>query len=130
MDICVISCSIAGSQSDRFSSECSNGGLSLPFVYGRTFVAFRNIMVLCSESNYTRLFFTNKSEYLSSCTMGYLLSKLPPDIFIRIHHGHAVNREFVKSVNRNYVLLIDGSRWEISRRKQKQVLECFRAAFE
>lgn len=113
--------------SARSDYTISTDGLTLLFAHGRDFVSARQIMVLSSDRNYTQIFFRNRKNHLSSCTLGYLLSKLPPDMFIRVHHGHAVNRDYVQSVGKNYIQLIDGSRWEISRRKQKQVMESLSA---
>ncbi len=97
------------------------GGLMLLFSYGRDFIETHRIVVLRSERNYTHIYFYNGGEHLSSFSLCSLLSKLPPDAFIRIHNAYAVNRAYIKSVGKTCVVLIDGSRWVISRRKLKEV---------
>lgn len=130
MDNCIVPHFKA--KGERFNSGYTrtSDGLMLLFQHGRDFVSAQTILVLRSERNYTRLYFSNGKKYLSSCTLGNLLYKLPADLFIRIHHGHAVNRKYIKSVHKDCVFLIDGSRWEISRRKQKQILQTLNAASE
>ena len=53
---------------------------------------------------------------------------LPSDSFVRIHAKYIVNLVFIKNFNTstdNDILLIDGTKLKISRRKKKHLLDKF-----
>ncbi len=55
---------------------------------------------------------------LYSRTLGDLLPLLPAHAFARIHRSHAVNREYIHTIFKSSIVLVDGSEWGVSRRKR------------
>ncbi len=79
------------------------------------------ILALRAERNYTLLHFRDGRTLLYSRTMGDLLALLPTHAFVRIHRGHAVNRQHIKATLKSRIVLTDGSAWAVSRRKRERV---------
>ncbi|UOQ69248.1 LytR/AlgR family response regulator transcription factor [Hymenobacter volaticus] len=65
----------------------------LPFATqdGITFVKPKNIARCESSSNYTTLFFTDKSKLIVSKTLKEVEELLQPHGFLRVHHSHLLN---------------------------------------
>jgi len=83
-----------------------------------------DIIRLQAESNYTRFFFLDKSEFLSAKTLKEYEELLPQERFIRVHRSHIVNKSFINQYNREGMLLVlkDGTSLEVSRRKKAQLM--------
>jgi len=96
-------------------------GLLLPFPRDRRFVPAEQILAMSGERNYTRIYFTNGCKLLYSKTLGYVLGLLPTPAFSRIHRSHAVNRQYIRTIDAFSVELVDGSAWAVSRRKGRVV---------
>lgn len=92
-------------------------GLLLPFPHGKCFVPADHILALSGERNYTRFHFRDGRTLLYSRTMSHVLSLLPPHTFARIHRSHALNRQYIHTINSSSVTLVDGSAWAVSRRR-------------
>lgn len=56
-------------------------------------------------------------------TMGELEGELSGEGFIRIHKGYLVNYRFIQVIDGGDVVLVDGSRLPISRRKERETKE-------
>jgi two-component system LytT family response regulator len=98
--------------------------LALPGVTEITYVPLDDIIRLQAESNYTRFFFLDKSEFLSAKTLKEYEELLPQERFIRVHRSHIVNKTFINQYNREGMLLVlkDGTSLEVSRRKKAQLM--------
>jgi len=98
--------------------------LALPGVTEITYVPLDDIIRLQAESNYTRFFFIDKSEFLSAKTLKEYEELLPQERFIRVHRSHIVNKSFINQYNREGMLLVlkDGTSLEVSRRKKAQLM--------
>lgn len=96
-------------------------GLLLPFPHGKCFVPADHIMALSGERNYTRFHFRDGRTLLYSRTLGHMLSLLPTHAFARIHRSHAVNRQYIRTIDAFSVELVDGSEWAVSRRRGRVV---------
>ncbi|MEO7310467.1 MAG: LytTR family DNA-binding domain-containing protein [Chitinophagaceae bacterium] len=62
------------------------------------FIPFDDIIYCKSTSNYTTIFTTGDTSYLCCKTLKDIESKLPDDLFIRIHHSYLVNMHFITSL--------------------------------
>ena len=102
-------------------SHAKEPGLWLHHEFGRDFVAARFIIALRAKSNYTLVYFENGTRHLMGLSLGRVHERLPAEQFIRLHHGHALNRHYIRCRSGLSVLLTDGSRWAISRRKKHEV---------
>jgi len=78
-----------------------------------------------SDSNYTTIYLNNHPEpILTSKSLKHYVDKLDPELFIRPHRSHLLNRNFIKSYNtqnKKYLSLRDGSEIPVSRRKQRTI---------
>jgi two-component system LytT family response regulator len=73
-----------------------------------------------SSSNYSRVFFTNRSPLVVCKILQWFEDLLPPEGFVRVHRSHLVNRSFIaERPAENYLLLENGQVVPVSRRRKK-----------
>ena len=95
---------------------------------GVHFFGVDEILRLEAESSYTRIYLTNRNPFVASKTLKYFEEMLEEFGFIRTHKSHLVNPRFVNRISHDneFILLKDGSRVEVSRRKKEEVLQQLR----
>ena len=77
--------------------------------------------------NYTRFFTKDQKKFLISKTLGEYDELLTPHHFIRTHRSHLVNKSSISFIDREgFVILKDGSRIELSRRRKEEVLKALK----
>jgi two-component system LytT family response regulator len=79
-----------------------------------------------SDDYYTRFYFNDKSTLLVSKTLKEVEELLNPHSFVRVHKSHLVNIQYIRGYNRiegGVLLLSDGSRISVSRRKREHIME-------
>jgi len=84
-----------------------------------------------ADNNYSVFYFTNRPKLLISKTLKEIEDQLAHHHFFRIHQSHLVNLlhvESVQSLDGGYVLLGQGHKVEISRRRKAEFLEKLRAS--
>ena len=90
-------------------------------------IQFSDILYLEGSVNYTLIHLANGKVMVSSRTLLFHIEQTLDDSFIRIHRAYCVNRQYVKSVVKDYdtkyVLMEGGVRLSISRRKGKDIKE-------
>lgn len=105
--------------------------LALTGVTDIQYVALDEIIRLQAERNYTRFYFTDGKTFVSARTLKEYEELLPYGEFIRTHRTHLINKRFVAQYDREgYLLLKDGSRVEVSRRKKEQVLKLLSQGYD
>jgi two-component system, LytTR family, response regulator len=97
--------------------------LALPTLQGTFFYKPEQIIRLEGESNYTRFCFSDKTSLLVTYTLKTYEALLVPHGFLRIHKSHLINITHVKSYKDNYLVMVDDSMVEISRRRKEEVLD-------
>jgi two-component system LytT family response regulator len=88
-------------------------------------VPLHNIIRIESKSNYSKIYFADKSYPLTvSKVLGWFEKQLPDDVFLRIHRTHLVNKQFISThaATGESILLNNGEKINVSRRK-KQLLK-------
>jgi len=84
-------------------------------------------IIRCESDNYYTNFYLDGGEkILISKTLKENEELLSSHNFIRPHKSHLVNLDFIQSFNRDeggYILMKDGSKVPVSRRKREQILE-------
>ncbi|MGY2132413.1 LytR/AlgR family response regulator transcription factor [Hymenobacter sp. HD11105] len=99
----------------------------LPFATqeGITFVKPKSIARCESSSNYTTLYFTDKSKLIVSKTLKEVEELLQPHGFFRVHHSHLINLQqvsrYVKAEG-GYIEMSDGTPVPIARQRKELVL--------
>lgn len=63
------------------------------------------VICLATEGNYTKIFLSDKSHYLVRSTLAAALSKLPSDLFIKIHRSLAVSIYYVDDIARDHLVI-------------------------
>ena len=97
--------------------------LALPGVNGMQYVLLNEIVRLQAERNYTRLYFSNGKNSLSSKTLAEYEKLLRESGFVRVHRSHLINPAHLDAyVKEGFLTMKDGSEVEVSRRK-KEIVE-------
>ena len=92
---------------------------------GVHFFGVDEILRLEADSSYTRIYLTNRAPFVASKTLKHFEEMLDEFGFIRTHKSHLVNPRFISRITNDneFVLLKDGTRVEVSRRKKEDVLQ-------
>ena len=78
-----------------------------------------------SSGNYTTLYLCDQKEVTVTKQLGKVATKLPSNLFFRVHHGHVINRGYIKSIRKKSQLLVElinKVQVPVSRRKKKEFL--------
>jgi two-component system LytT family response regulator len=107
------------------SDQQQDAKLMVPTKEGMTFLKVNDIIRLQSESNYTLFYLANHKKILVSKTLKNFEEKLLAYNFLRVHQSHLINLVHMKEIDHsdNCVLMTDGSKVEISKRKKKEFLD-------
>lgn len=93
---------------------------------GVVFIMPETIVHCESVSNYTTLFFTDKTKLIISKTLKEVEELLQPFSFLRVHHSHLINPQqvsrYVKAEG-GYIEMKDNSQVPVSRQRKEWVLE-------
>jgi two-component system LytT family response regulator len=88
-----------------------------------------DIMYLEGEGNYTKIYFSDGSQYVDTRSLGIYEDILDPQKFFRVHKSHIVNilcvNEFLNNEG-SFVIMKNGTRLAISRLRLAGFLELFR----
>ena len=102
--------------------------VALPTSDGLEFIEIKNIMRCESESNYTRLYCNDKTRHLICRTLKEVEKVLQESGFVRVHHSHLINPQYIKKFVRNdggYIIMDDGEQISVSRTKKDRLFELF-----
>lgn len=86
----------------------------------------QEIIRLEASSNYTKIYFSNKTKMLSAKVLKDFAAILEPMGFLRTHRTHLVNRQYIHCITPAGVVMKDASIAEISRRQKTAVLKQLR----
>ncbi len=96
--------------------------LAIPGQEGTIFLEIADILRCEASNNYTFIFLKDGNKYLASKTLKEYEEALKEYNFLRVHKSHLVNTNQVKKVDGEQLVLSDGSRVEMSRRRKPFVL--------
>lgn len=100
--------------------------ISLPTAQGFKNVSIADITRCEADSNYTRIFLTDRSRILVSRTLQDFEEQFLPHNFFRIHHKHLINllhfRQYIKGKG-GQVILSDESVVDVSVRRKAEFLD-------
>lgn len=83
------------------------------------YVQLDEIIRLQAESNYTRIFLTDKKVFVSAKTLKEYDEILQGHQFLRVHKSHLVNPAHIRSYEKQGLLIMsDGAEVEVARRKK------------
>ena len=103
--------------------EVKDFKIAVPSSEGFYFFMIDDIIRLEADSSYTHIHLVNKRPFIASKTLKHFEEMLEEFNFIRTHKSHLVNPRHITrlSSDNEFVLLTDGSRIEVSRRKKEDV---------
>lgn len=102
--------------------------VAVPHKKGMQLIDVKDIVHLQAKGSYTQLYCNDKSTFISSKSMKDFEELLPSGHFFRVHHSHIINLDQVVQYYRGdggYVVMMDGSKVDISKRRKKSFLELF-----
>ncbi|MDQ6480737.1 LytTR family DNA-binding domain-containing protein [Dyadobacter sp. LHD-138] len=103
--------------------EVKDFRLAVPSSQGMFFFTLDEILRLEADRNYTVIHLVGKRPFVASKTLKHFEEMLDEFNFIRTHKSHLVNSMHIVRLSNDHesVLLSDGARIEISRRKKDEV---------
>lgn len=105
-----------------------NKKIAIPASEGLVFISPSEIISLTADGSYTSITLASGKKILSTRHLKEYEVQLPSASFIRVHHSHIINLEYVNQYQRGeggYVMMSDGSEIMISKRKKKDFLDRF-----
>ena len=99
--------------------------IAVPSSEGIYFFTIDEILRLEADRSYTHIHLVKKRPFIASKTLKHFEEMLEEFHFIRTHKSHLVNPQHITRVtsDNNYLLLTDGSKVEVSRRKKDEVMQ-------
>lgn len=105
--------------------EVKDFKIAVPSAEGVYFFMIDDILRLEADRSYTHIHLVNKRPFIASKTLKHFEEMLDEFKFIRTHKSHLVNPRHITRISNDneFVLLSDGSKVEVSRRKKDEVLQ-------
>ncbi|HTD94402.1 MAG TPA: LytTR family DNA-binding domain-containing protein, partial [Chitinophagaceae bacterium] len=102
--------------------EVKDFKIAVPSSEGVHFFKIDDILRLEADRSYTYIHLLNKKPFLASKTLKHFEDMLNEFDFIRTHKSHLVNPRHITRISNDneFVLLSDGSKIEVSRRKKEE----------
>ncbi len=103
--------------------EVKDFKIAVPSSEGVYFFMIDDILRLEADRSYTHIHLASKRPFIASKTLKHFEEMLDEFGFIRTHKSHLVNPKHITRISNDneFVLLTDGSRVEVSRRKKDEV---------
>lgn len=103
--------------------EIKDFRLAVPSSEGVFFFMIHEIIRLEADRNYTVIHLIGRRPFIASKTLKHFEDMLLKFRFVRTHKSHLVNLDHIIRISNNneFIILTDGSRIEVSRRKKEEV---------
>ncbi len=103
--------------------EVKDFKIAVPSSEGVYFFMIEDILRLEADRSYTHIHLVNRKPFIASKTLKHFEDMLEEFGFIRTHKSHLVNPKHITRISNDneFVLLTDGSKVEVSRRKKDEV---------
>jgi two-component system LytT family response regulator len=97
--------------------------IAVPSAEGFYFFMIDDILRLEADRSYTHIHLVHKRPFIASKTLKHFEEMLEEFHFIRTHKSHLVNPKHITRLSNDneFVLLTDGSKVDVSRRKKEEV---------
>jgi two-component system LytT family response regulator len=98
--------------------------IAIPTNKGISLLYLQNIIRIQGCSNYSKIYFADKSYPLTVAKiLHWFEEKLPPEMFLRTHRTHLVNRQHIQNVilSSQSIQLSNGEQISISKRRKQWV---------
>lgn len=130
---------------ERIASECDKINLKLlldnlnkqpiikriaiPDGHSYFYEDIANIVRLRAQGRYTEIFLCSGKKHTVTRNLGEFEKQLSPYHFLRVHHSHLVNPEFINAFDKHdggFLLMKDNSVVEVSRRNRHMLIKYLR----
>ena len=103
--------------------EVSEFKIAVPSIDGVYFFMVDDILRMEADRSYTHIHLVNRKPFIASKTLKHFEEMLEEFKFIRTHKSHLVNPRHITRISNDseFVLLTDGTKAEVSRRKKDEV---------
>jgi two-component system LytT family response regulator len=104
--------------------ELNDLRIAVPSSDGVQFFMIDDILCLHAEGSYTEIVLQGRKPFVASKILKHFEEILENADFVRTHKSHLVNKKHIKGMtaSRDFVILSDESKVEISRRKRDDVM--------
>jgi len=99
---------------------------------GIKFICFDEILYCKADGRYTHVFLNNGESIITAKLLKSFESKLPGDLFLRIHKSYVINMNYISSLSKkSSVFLVLGTNTSlgISKRRRKRVFAALGSNF-
>ena len=99
--------------------------IAVPSSEGVYFFMIDDILRMEADRSYTHIHLVNRKPFIASKTLKHFEEMLDEFQFIRTHKSHLVNPKHITRISNDneFVMLSDGTKVEVSRRKKEEVLQ-------
>ena len=99
--------------------------IAVPSSEGVYFFMIDDILRMEADRSYTHIHLVNRKPFIASKTLKHFEEMLDEFQFIRTHKSHLVNTKHITRISNDneFVMLSDGTKVEVSRRKKEEVLQ-------
>ena len=109
-----------------FEEHYSNPNVFEKFIIngmdGMHFVNFKDIIRCQGNDNYSDFYLQDGTKIVVARTLGDYETLLKKAHFYRVHKSHLINLNYMNRYSDGYILMEDGSKIEVSRRRRKAFL--------
>jgi two-component system, LytTR family, response regulator len=106
----------------------TNTSFLLPTCKGIEIIHTANLIRIEANSNYSKLFFANGSSMVVAKVLKWFVEKLPTEQFLRSHHKHIVNTNFVHKYCNGKIEMCNAQMIDVSKRKRIEFLKHLQAS--
>ena len=89
-------------------------------------VRYESIIYIKAEEGYLVIYLTDNSTEVSFSTLEWMMERLPPADFMRVHSGHIVSRKHISKVTKCRPMMLtmcNGERLNVSESNRKRFLD-------
>ncbi len=100
--------------------------IAIPTFEGIEFIPIKNILHIESNSNYSKIYFTENKTLTVTKLLKDFEDMLLPYRFYRIHHSHLINLNYIQKyvkADGGQVIMQDGTVIDVARRKKEEFLK-------
>ena len=105
--------------------EVKDFRIAVPSTQGVFFFTIDEVVRMEADTSYTHIHLVNKKPFIASKTLKHFEDMLEGFDFLRCHKSHLINSRHITRISNghDFILLSDGSKVEISRRKKEEVFQ-------
>ncbi len=112
----------AQNSNPRLAVRTVNHRLVVSTLEGTFLIPFHEIKHCSASGNYCRITLESGKEVLLSKTLKFVQQQLPARLFLRVHQSHLVNKDYVRFIGKDHLLLTCGSKIPVSRSKRSDIV--------